>query len=79
MKFEQHWPRGFRREVFEILNFFPYQCMVPIQMHREANESKKVKRQHTTIILAYLVDLSSPMICAKIQPQSFLDSGEEDF
>ena len=26
-----------------------------------------------------LVDLSSPMICAKIQPQGILGSGEEDF
>ena len=26
-----------------------------------------------------LVDLSSQMICAKIQPQCILDSGEEDF
>ena len=40
---------------------------------------KKVKRQYTTIILATLVDLSSPMICAKIQPQGILISGEEDF
>ena len=45
-----------------------------IQMHREAN-----KCQHTTILLATLVDLSSPMICAKIQPQGILGSGEEDF
>ena len=25
MKFEQHWPRGFRGEVFEILSIFPIQ------------------------------------------------------
>ena len=29
-----------------------------------------------TIILATLVDLPSPMICAKIQPQGILSSGE---
>ena len=40
---------------------------------------KKVKCQCTTIILATLVDLLSPMICAKIQPQGILGSGEEDF
>ena len=30
-------------------------------------------------ILAILVDLPSPMIYAKIQPQGILCSGEEDF
>ena len=40
---------------------------------------KKVKRQRTTILLATLVDLPSPMIPAKIQPQGILGSGEEDF
>ena len=40
---------------------------------------KKVKHQCTTIILASLVDLLSLMICAKIQPQGILCSGEEDF
>ena len=39
----------------------------PIQMHREAR--KKVKRQRTTILLAILVDLPSPMIPANVQPQ----------
>ena len=38
-----------------------------------------VKRQCITIILATLVDLLSPMICAKNQPQGILGSGEEDF
>ena len=40
---------------------------------------KKVKCQRTTIFLATLVDLLSPMICAQIQPQGILGSGEEDF
>ena len=31
---------------------------------------KKVKRQCTTIILAVLVDLLFPTICAKIQPKA---------
>ena len=55
--------------------------MVPIQMHWEANLTlrSKVKHQCTIIILATLVDLSSPMICAKIQPKGILSSGEEDF
>ena len=39
----------------------------------------KVKCQYTTFILAILVDLLSPMTYAKIQPQSILGSGEEDF
>ena len=38
-----------------------------------------VKRQRTTILLATLVDLPSPMIHAKIQPQGILGYGEEDF
>ena len=37
---------------------------------------KTFKRQSTIIILAILVDLPSPMICAKIQPQGILGSGE---
>ena len=50
-----------------------------IQMHREATWPcrKKVKRQHTTILLAILVDLPSLMIRAKIQPQVILCSGED--
>ena len=50
-------------------------------MLSEANLTgrKKVKRQCTTIILAISVDLPSPKICAKIQPQGILRSGEEDF
>ena len=42
-----------------------------IQMHRAVKRS--------TILLATLVDLSSLMICAKIQPQGILGSGEETF
>ena len=38
---------------------------------------KKVKRQHRVIILAILVDLLSPMICAKITPQGLFGSGED--
>ena len=38
---------------------------------------KKVKRQQWTIILAILVDFQSLMICAKIQPQGILCSGED--
>ena len=37
MQFEQHWPRGFRGGRSKFSTFFPYKCMVPIQMHREAN------------------------------------------
>ena len=40
---------------------------------------KKIKDQSTTIIWTNLVDLESPMLYTKIQPQSFLGSDEEDF
>ena len=58
-----------------MLNIFP------IQMHRGATwpRRKKVKCQCTIIILAILVDLPSPMIYAKIQPQGILGFEEEDF
>ena len=49
-----------------------------IQMHRDL-AVKKVKRQRMTILLATLVDLPSPMIRTKNQPQGILDSGEDDF
>ena len=53
----------------------------PIQTHREANLScrKKVNCQYTTFILSILVDLSSPLIYAMIQPHGIFGSGEEDF
>ena len=37
IKFEQHWPRGFRGGRLKFSTFFQYKYMVPIQMHREAN------------------------------------------
>ena len=40
---------------------------------------KKVKRQHSNIILAILVDLLSPLIWAKIKPQGLFRSEEEIF
>ena len=40
---------------------------------------KKVKCQHRTIILAILVDLLSPIICAKIRAQGLFGYGKEDF
>ena len=40
---------------------------------------KRVKCQHRIIILAILVDLLSPINCAKIRTQSLFDYGEEDF
>ena len=38
-----------------------------------------VKRSDVNVLLAILVDLSSPMIPAKVQPQDILGSGGEDF
>ena len=81
IKFEQHWPRGFRGEVVSNSQHFshtyvwcPYKCIGKQTWPRR----KKIKRQCTTIILATLVDLWSPMICAKIQPQGSLGSEEDD-
>ena len=45
--------------------------------HPPKHTRKKVKRQCTTIILATLVDLLSPMIYAKIQTKGILGSGED--
>ena len=55
--------------------FFPYKCIGKQTWLCR----KKVKYQYKTFILAILVDLLSPMTYAKIQPQSILGSGEEDF
>ena len=65
-------PRFWRTRILKVF---------PIQMHREANltRRKKVKCQYTIFILAILVDLPSPMTYAKIQPQGILGSGEKDF
>ena len=64
---------GFGEEDF--WRYFPYKC---IGKQTWACR-KKVKRQRTTILLAILVDLPSPVIPAKVQPQGILGSGEEDF
>ena len=44
----------------------------------EANLTLEVKRSNV-IILAILVDLLSPVICAKIRTQGLFGYGEEDF
>ena len=71
-------PEALEEKSFEILNIFP------IQRYGAQKQTwprrKKIKSVLcTTIILATLVDLPSPMIRAKIQPQDILGSGEEDF
>ena len=81
-KFEKHWSSSFRGCRLNFSTFFPYKCMGPIQMHREANltcRKKMVKRQRMIIISPTLVDLSSLMICAKLQHKGILSSREEDF
>ena len=82
MKYEQNWLRGFRGEVvwnsqqFSYSNVWgSYKCIGK----QTWPFRKKVKRQRTTIFLVILVDLSSQMICTKIQLQGILGSGEEDF
>ena len=66
---------------YELSKFFPYKCIGPIQMHGKQiwPSRKKVKCQRRTIILAILVDLLSPRICAKTRPQGLFGSGKEDF
>ena len=64
-----------QRSCLKYSTFFPYTC---IGKHTSPLR-KKVKCKCMTIILAILVDLPSPMISAKIQPQGILRSGEEDF
>ena len=82
MKFEQIWLSGFRGEVlwnsqqFSYSNVWgTYKCIGKQTLPCR----KKVKCQSMTILLATLVNLSFPMICAKIQPQGIHGSGEEDF
>ena len=81
MKFEQIWLSGFREVLWNSHQFCysnvwsSYKCIGKQTWPCR----KKVKYPRTTILIAALVDLSFPMICAKIQPQGILDSGEEDF
>ena len=57
MKFEQHWPRGFRK----FSTFFPYKCMVPIQMYREANLTSPSKGQ-TSMYNNYFRNFGRPLV-----------------
>ena len=74
MKFEQIWLSGFRGEVlwnsqqFSYSNVWgSYKCIgKQIWPCR-----KKVECQRMKILLATLIDLSSPMNCEKIQPKAF--------
>ena len=52
----------------------PYKCIGKQTWH-----CRKKKCQRIIIVLATLVDLLSPRVCVKIQHQSILGSGEEDF
>ena len=57
-----------RRSHLKVWTFFPYKCIGKQNWPCR----KKVNCQCRTIILAIFVDLRSPMICAKIQPQGFV-------
>ena len=49
-------------------------------MHGEANVTLPPgQSQCRTIILAILIDILSPMICAKIRPKGLFSPGKEDF
>ena len=61
MKFEQHWPRGFRGGHLKFSTFFPYKCMVPIQMHREANLTSLYKGQ-TSMYNNYFSNFGGPLV-----------------
>ena len=75
MKFEQHWPGGFRgKAIWNYQHFFhtnvwsPYKCIQKQNWPR----CKKVRCQCMTTILATLVDRPFQMIYAKILPQGIL-------
>ena len=79
IKFEQHWPGGFRgKAIWNYQHFVhtnvwgPYKC----KQNQTWPRRKKVKCQCMTIILATLVDRPFQMIHAKIQPQAILGFGE---
>ena len=57
-------PKGMLGFGEDFWRFFPYKCIGKQTWPCR----KKVKRQRTTILLAMLVDLPSPMIPAKVQP-----------
>ena len=75
MKFEQHWPGGFRgKAIWNYQHFFHTNVWAPYKCIQKQTWScrKKVKCQCMTIILATLVDHLLQMIYAKIQPQAIL-------
>ena len=79
MKFEQHGPVASEKK-FEIINFFFHtNVWGTYKAYRSKLDLtvKKVVSQCRTIILATLVDRPSLMICAKIQLQGVLGSGED--
>ena len=72
MKFEQHWPDGFREVI----------CNPQLFSHTNAQGSKldlALQRSKVNVrpSLATFVDFPCPMISAKIQPQDIHGSGEE--
>ena len=70
---EQFWSTS-HFDTFNINVYGPYKWGSKFDLG-----GKKVKCQHRTIILAILVDLLSPIICAKIRTQGLFGYGEEDF
>ena len=66
--------------IYKSLRYFQYKCIWPTQIGKQTWPwGKKVKCQHRTIIWAILVDLLSPVICAKIRTQGLFGYREEDF
>ena len=77
MKCEQHWPRGCRGGHLKLSTFFSIQMNGAHTCIR--NKFDPVLKGQTSMynyILATLVDLPSPMINAKIQPQYIFCSGD---
>ena len=82
MKQEAHGPQ-FAHLIKTAIAYLQMPCSIlpvlPQQLvHKFDHTIKKVKGHPSLIILTNLVDLKSPMLYTKIQPQSFLSTREED-
>ena len=54
-------PEASEEKSFEILNIFPYKCIVPIQMHREENLTSPLKDQ-TSMYDHHFSNFGKPLI-----------------
>ena len=69
-----------QRSCLKFSTIFPHKCMGQYRcIGKQTWPRRKKVKVNMTIILATLVDLPSPMICAKIEPQGSIGSGEKGF